>query len=82
MDRRIVIVLSIAALVVGAATSALGQTVLSIVDEVSQATYTHYMDDLLYTHLGDDRGFGPEHDLARANIVAEFGGYGLDTRRE
>ena len=79
MDRRIVIVLSITALVLGAASGALGQSVLSIVDEVSQTTYTHYLDDLLYTHLGDDRGFGTEHDLARSNIVLEFDGYGLDT---
>ncbi|MBU0616571.1 MAG: M28 family peptidase, partial [Planctomycetes bacterium] len=32
---------------------------------------------ILYTHVGDDRGFGPEHDLARDNIASEFETYGL-----
>ena len=49
-----------------------------IVDQVSQTSYTHYLDDVLYTHLGDDRRWGPEHDLARSNIYAEFDGFGFD----
>lgn len=54
-------------------------SVQEIVSEVSQTTYTNYLDNVLYTHLGDDRGFGPEHDLARANIYSQFGGLGLST---
>ena len=27
---------------------------------------------MLYTHLGDNRGFGAEHDLARANMYSEL----------
>jgi len=50
-----------------------------IVDQVSQTTYRHYLDDVLYTHLGDDRQWGPEHDLAQSNIYAEFEGFGLNT---
>jgi Zn-dependent M28 family amino/carboxypeptidase len=34
---------------------------------------------MLYTHLGDNRGFGAEHDLARANIYSEFDSFGLST---
>lgn len=48
--------------------------------EVSQANYSHYMNNLLYTHLGDNRGpYGPEHDLARANIQRVFESFGLVT---
>ena len=35
------------------------------------------MEEALFTHLGDDRGFGPEHDAARANIEQEFAALGL-----
>ena len=59
---------------------------------VAQVTETDYryflgepplgMPGILYTHSGDDRGFGPEHDLARANIVAEFQSYGLSVALE
>lgn len=54
-------------------------TVLDVVEHVSQANYTDYLDNMLYTHSGDDRGFGPEHDLARSNIRAEFESFGLQT---
>lgn len=43
-----------------------------IVAEVDPSTYQHYHQDLLYTYLGDNRGFGPEHDLARENIFNEL----------
>lgn len=50
-----------------------------IADQVSAASYQYFLDDVLYTHDGDDRGpTGPEHDLARDNIVATFESYGLD----
>ncbi|GAH31928.1 unnamed protein product, partial [marine sediment metagenome] len=54
-------------------------SVQDIVSQVSQITYTNYLDNVLYTHLGDNRGFGAEHDLARANIYSEFGSFGLST---
>lgn len=79
MNRRLTICACIAALVLVLSSSALAVSVQDIVDDVSQATYTHYLDDLLYTRLGHDRGFGAEHDLARTNIYNEFDGYGLDT---
>lgn len=49
-----------------------------IVDQITQSSYTHFLDDLLYTHDGDDRGFGAEHDLARTNIFDQFDNFGLD----
>jgi len=45
------------------------------VDEVSLANYIDLMDNWLYTHDGDDRGYGPEHDLAMDNIVALMESY-------
>jgi len=51
--------------------------------EVSEASYRYFLGDslgvagILYTHDGDDRGYGLEHDLARDNIEAEFQSFGL-----
>ncbi len=53
--------------------------VADAVGQVSQATYTDYLDNWLYTHDGDDRGYGPEHDLARDNIEQLLGDFGLAT---
>lgn len=46
-------------------------------DLVDVDSYRHYMEDELYAHDGDDRGFGPEHDLCRSNIAQLFHDYGL-----
>lgn len=45
---------------------------------VTVVGYFHLMDDLMYAHNGDDRGWGPEHDLARDNIYDHFESLGLD----
>jgi hypothetical protein len=59
---------------------AVAQTVQDIVDQVNQATYTHYLDNVLYTHDGDNRGpSGADHDPARSNIFDHFVALGLDT---
>lgn len=40
--------------------------------------YRHFLDDMLYTHEGDNRSIlGVEHDLARANIADLFESFGL-----
>jgi len=52
-------------------------------DQVSEASYRSWLGDnqgaegVLFTHVGDNRGYGPEHDLARANIVSLFQSFGL-----
>ncbi|MHC4081747.1 MAG: M28 family peptidase [Planctomycetota bacterium] len=51
---------------------------MAAAEQVSVANYTNLLDAWLYTHAGDDRGFGPEHDLARDNIELLFLSYGLD----
>lgn len=53
-----------------------------VADQVSLANYVELMDDWLYTHNGDDRGYGPEHDLARDNIAALMESYGLNVTLE
>ncbi|MHC4695395.1 MAG: M28 family metallopeptidase [Planctomycetota bacterium] len=50
--------------------------------QVSEDSYRYFLDDMLYTHLGDDRGFGPEHDLAQANIAMLFADFGLTVTLE
>ncbi|UCC28763.1 MAG: M20/M25/M40 family metallo-hydrolase, partial [Phycisphaerales bacterium] len=50
---------------------------------VSEASYRHILDDMLYTHAGDDRDvFGADHDPARTNIYNLFDGYGLPVALE
>jgi peptidase M28-like protein len=53
-----------------------------ISSQVDSPTYQHYLEDLLYTHLGDNRGNGPQHDLARANIVNTLQSFGLTVALE
>jgi hypothetical protein len=64
---------------VGAALA--GPNVPDIVNQVDQTQYTHYLsdDNFLYTHNGNNRGWGPQHDLARTNIYNTFAGFGLST---
>jgi len=44
---------------------------------INQASYTNYLDNVLYTHDGDNRDAlsGPEHDPAKDAIVAAFQGF-------
>jgi len=45
--------------------------------------YRHYLDDVLYTRIGDDRGRdGAQHDPARDNIAATFASFGLEVELE
>ena len=50
--------------------------------QVSQTSYIDFMDNWLYTHAGDNRGFGLEHDLARDNIEYLMQSYGLTVALE
>lgn len=51
-----------------------GRYAARLVDPVS---YQMFMEEELYAHDGDDRGFGPEHDLCRDNIEQLFTDFGL-----
>jgi hypothetical protein len=59
--------------------SAHAATVAEIVEQVSLDSYTDYLKDELYTHDGDERCFGPQHDLARERIRELFESFGLET---
>ncbi|MBN1853679.1 MAG: M20/M25/M40 family metallo-hydrolase [Pirellulales bacterium] len=64
------------------AAAASAESIQDIVDRVNQTTYTSFLEDQLYTHLGDDRKYGAEHDLARDFIFGTFESYGLSTTLE
>jgi aminopeptidase YwaD len=51
-------------------------------ESIDIGNYERLMEDVLFTRLGDDRGFGAEHDLARDGIVAEFEAAGLSVQLE
>jgi hypothetical protein len=68
-----------AALALGFAAPATAEiTTQDIVDQIDVDSYYDFLYNQLYTHPGDDRGFGPEHDLARDNIQGFLESYGLD----
>ncbi len=46
-----------------------------IVEDVNIDQYTHVHQDLLHTFMGDNRGFGAEHDSARDDIFDELSSY-------
>jgi len=54
--------------------------ILALLDQITEASYTDIHQDLLYTHLGNNRGLtGAQHDLARNNIFDYFEDQGLET---
>ena len=77
--RLLVTLLSLAAASVCA--SAGGWTDV-VVGKVEEASYRHWLDDVLFARGGDDRGFGVDHDAARDAILAQFRSFGLDARLE
>ncbi len=79
MAHRRLILGMVAVLVLVYSTESSALIVQDLVDQVNQDNYSNYLDDLLYTHTGDNRGYGSEHDLARANIFNEFDSFGLQT---
>jgi hypothetical protein len=69
--KRLVSLLCVFAFCSTALGSEIGQ---EIADQISAQSFRHYLDDLLYTHDGDDRDgmTGPQHDPARNEIVTVF----------
>ncbi len=59
----------------------LATAIAPVVALVSQTNYQHYLDTLLHTRMGDNRGpAGAQHDLARSNIFNHFTSLGLQTQ--
>ena len=58
--------------------SAFAATVAEIVEQVSIDSYSNYLENDLYTHDGDERCFGPQHDLARERIRELLESFGLE----
>jgi Zn-dependent M28 family amino/carboxypeptidase len=69
------------ALTVGlCASAALAVSVSDVVNQVSQASYTDYLSNHLYTHSGNSRWYsGSQHDLAQTEIYNAFSSFGLTT---
>jgi len=53
--------------------------VAEVVGKVSVDSYTDYLQNDLYAHDGDERCWGPQHDLARDRIQERFEEFGLTT---
>jgi len=62
---------------VGLPTASASPPGMAIAGYIDITTYEHYHKNLLYTRLGDNRGFGPQHDLARDNIYNTLQSFGL-----
>jgi acetylornithine deacetylase/succinyl-diaminopimelate desuccinylase-like protein len=75
--RRLLPALVAAALALVAVPCHLDGSVLDVVNQVSQTSYTDYLEDWLYAWAGDNRGYGVDHDPARDNIAAAFLAFGL-----
>jgi hypothetical protein len=68
------------AIVLAASATAGADTLSDILNQVSQASYTNYLDNTLYTHDGSNRGLsGAQHDPAQTNISSALSGFGLAT---
>ncbi len=64
-------------IVLGASHALATGAILDVVNHVSQTNYEHYLRDQLFTHTGDNRGYGAQHDPARTNIFDLFDNFGL-----
>ncbi len=81
--REIVLAFSVVLVIAFADLAPASDEGMAAADEVSQASYYDFMDNWLYTHVGDDRGTsGAEHDLAMDNIAGFFDDYGLTVTLE
>jgi Zn-dependent M28 family amino/carboxypeptidase len=76
MKRRVGSIVVALALFAGLAAAS---TIDEIVGHVSAGSYQGYLDNQLYAHDGDNRGFGADHDPARTNIYNDFLSFGLTT---
>jgi len=79
MRRTAVVLAGVLAAVLAVLPVAQAATVADVVGQVSQTSYRDYLDHRLYTHTGDNRGSGAQHNLAQANIYSHFSGLGLET---
>ncbi len=80
--RCTLVVLLTAILVVSVAPAVATDMGQAAAAQVTPATYQDVLDNRLFTHDGDDRGYGPEHDLARTNIQWSMASFGLTVTLE
>lgn len=76
--RRLPLAAVAVALALVAGPGCLAANILDVVGQVSQASYSNYLNTSLFAYAGDNRGLGgADHDLARDNIAAAFLSFGL-----
>jgi Zn-dependent M28 family amino/carboxypeptidase len=64
------------------ATAAFAVTVGDIVNQVSQTSYTDYLNNHLYAHNGNNRWYSGQHDQAQTEIYNALSSFGLTTTRD
>jgi Zn-dependent M28 family amino/carboxypeptidase len=81
MSRIIRLLAALLVLTLGLCTSgSFAVGVGDIVSQVSQTSYTDYLNNHLYTHNGNSRWYsGSQHDLAQTEIYDAFKSFGLTT---
>lgn len=84
MPRAGLSVFALCVLAVAASGTALASPPGDVISQqVDIATYQHYHQDLLFTHLGESRGLtGAQHDPARTNIFNTLQSFGLSVALE
>ncbi len=76
-SQRLALAFALAALLACTMPSSASDMGVAAGAQITAATYQDVLDNQLYTHDGDDRRYGPEHDLARDNIETLMEGFGL-----
>jgi Zn-dependent M28 family amino/carboxypeptidase len=79
MARRAYLVCAVVGILLASSAVLGAPTPQDVVDDVSLWSYTNFLNNSLYTHNGNNRGNGANHDQARTNIFNAFQGAGLTT---
>ncbi len=77
--RAITLMVLAVAAVLAAPRAVVAGPVEDLVAQINIASYRHILDDMLFTHDGNNRGYGADHDPARQNIFDHFESLGLTT---
>ena len=61
---------------------AFASSIWGCVDQVSVSSYSNYLNNLLRTHNGNNRGNGTDHNAVRDAVAAQLQSFGLQTNIE
>ncbi len=77
--RALAALITLTMAILSAPRALLAGPVDELVAQVTASSYQHFLDDMLFTHDGNNRGYGADHDPARQNIFDHFESLGLET---